>query len=112
MKDHKWNILEEINLSKNLVLSIDVINMYQNLRVVIANNCYIEELNLSLPKVEYLDVSNNNLHVFPVLANMEVLTHLNLSNNKMSSIQGINPDQYPIVETFYLAGNPLNFISK
>jgi Leucine-rich repeat (LRR) protein len=95
MKDHKWNILEEINLSKNLLLSIDVLNMYPNLKILIANNCYIEELNLSLPKLQHLDVNSNNIKVFPVLTNMLELSHLDLGNNKLTNIEGINTDQYP-----------------
>ena len=83
MRNHNWQLLEQINISRNMLNDISVLNKFSGLRVIQANNCYIEEVNLRLPKLEKLDLSNNVIKNFPILASMNKLNHLNLNSNKL-----------------------------
>jgi Leucine-rich repeat (LRR) protein len=60
MSKHKWFILERINLSNNLIIDIDILNNYPNLKIIKANNCFIGQVNLSsLKNLKLLDLNSN-----------------------------------------------------
>jgi Leucine-rich repeat (LRR) protein len=71
----------------NMLNTIEVLNKFGSLRVIIATNCYIEEVNLRLPKLEVLDLSNNFIKNFPILASMHKLKALNLNSNKLVDLK-------------------------
>jgi Leucine-rich repeat (LRR) protein len=75
--------------------NIDVLNNFQNLKLIDAANCYIEEVNLSLPKLEELNLSNNFLKAYPVLANMSKLKTLNLNSNKLADLKSMSVEFTP-----------------
>ncbi len=63
----QWDSLTDINLHKNDLVSIDVLNHFRNLREIRASNNYINEINLNLQRLEILDVHNNYISKFPIL---------------------------------------------
>jgi len=106
MRTHKWNTLEVINLNRNMVNNIDILNQYPNLKVINATNCYIEEVNLKLLKLEHLDLSNNFLKSFPVLANMQKLKVLNLNSNRLIDLKNMNIDFISGLKSLDVGNNP------
>ena len=66
MQVHKWHILQEVNLSFNMLTNIDVLEYFPNIRVINASNCYIQEFKCdSLKQLRNVDLSDNNIKVFP-----------------------------------------------
>jgi Leucine-rich repeat (LRR) protein len=82
--------LRDIQLSRNMVSNIDILNQYKNLETIDASNCYIEDVNFNLPKLVRLDLSNNYLRKFPILENMQRLVYLNLNSNKLVEFQSFH----------------------
>ena len=62
-----WEYLVEVNLHKNFLSSIDILNSFRNIRIIKASNNYIQEINLNLQKLEDLDLQNNYITNFPLL---------------------------------------------
>ena len=62
-----WENTQEVNLSKNFLSSIDVLNQFRNLRFLIASENYIVEVSLNLPRLEKLDLKKNFIVKFPIL---------------------------------------------
>ena len=113
MHDFNWHTLDTINISRNHIISIDVLNNFQSLRVINASFCDIEEVQLKLPRLEKLDLSSNYLKTFPILANMKKLKYLNLSTNKLVDFKQMNIDFTPSITHLNVSNNPtLIFESK
>ena len=62
-----WDSLQEIDLHKNFLSSIDVLNQFRNLKVIKASDNYITEINLNLQRLEDLDLHNNYIYKMPLL---------------------------------------------
>lgn len=86
--------------------NIDVLNNFQNLKVIDATNCYIEEVNLNLPKLEDLNLSNNFLKAYPVLANMSKLKTLNLNSNKLADLKSMKVEFTQALVSINIGNNP------
>ena len=63
----QWDNLMEIDLYKNYLSSIDILNQFKNLRYIRASDNYIEEISLNLQRLEELDLHNNYLNKFPLI---------------------------------------------
>lgn len=79
----QWDSLAEINLHKNFLSSIDVLNHFRNLREIRASDNYIQEINLNLQRLEVLDLNNNYICKFPILHSLPKISRLNLNTNKI-----------------------------
>lgn len=60
----------KIDISKNYLDNIDILNNYQRLKVIIASDNYIRTVNLQLPKLQDLDLRNNFIEKVPILSQM------------------------------------------
>lgn len=112
MKNQAWVLLEEIQLNRNMIANIDILNQYQHLVSVDASHCFIQEVNFSLPRLEYLNLSNNYLSKFPILEGMQRLNHLNLNSNKITDFKSANIKFTLHIEHLDLGRNRMAFDSK
>lgn len=85
-----WDNVVEINVQKNFLSSIDVLNHFSNLRFLIASDNYIHEVSLNLPKLEELDLHNNFISRFPLLNQLNKLRLLNLNSNRIEDFRGVD----------------------
>ena len=49
---HKWNILQEIDVSRNQLFTIEVLNEFKNIKILRASNNRIVEVFCILPNLE------------------------------------------------------------
>lgn len=78
---HEWNSLEHINLARNMLSSIDALEMYPNLISINANNNYVRFVSLTMKKLRVLDLENNFIQTFPNLDGCPELRSLNMNSN-------------------------------
>ena len=111
MKHHAWQNLSKINVSRNMLISIDILEMYHNLKMIDASTNYIQSVELNLPKLKELKLANNHLTQFPDIVTCKRLTFLDLSNNKIESIEDLRGNKFPHSElqVLNLSGNLLDF---
>ena len=82
-----WDNLQEIDLHKNFLSSIDILNQFRNLKLIKASDNYIQEINLNLQRLEDLDLHNNYITKFPLLHQLPKITKLNLNANKIEDFR-------------------------
>ena len=107
IQEHKWNILEKINVSKNQIVSIDILNNYPKLLHINANNCYITRVQLKLKHLISLDLSHNFLKEFPNLQTPH-LEVINLNSNSMRNLEKLKIEHFNL-KSINVAVNPLVF---
>jgi dynein assembly factor 1 len=84
MEHAVWQNLEEVYLSRNMLVNIDVLNVFPNLKKIDASNNYIKEINLvSLRKLKDLNLQNNFIDKFPNIEKSKDLKILNMNSNKL-----------------------------
>ena len=76
----------KIDLSRNYLDNIDVLNLLPYLKHVIAPDNYIQSINLQLPYLLELDLRNNFISKMPNLVLMPLLKVLILNANNISEI--------------------------
>lgn len=111
MQDHSWNNLQEINISRNLLINIDILNMYINLKQIDASSNYIETVDLNLSKLQVLNLSNNHLEEFPDIIPCKKLFKLNLASNKIQSMEDLTDGRFPYsdMQSLNLSNNQFDF---
>lgn len=82
-----WENTLEVNLSKNFLSSIDVLNQFRSLRYLTASENYIIEVSLNLPRLEKLDLRQNFIGKFPLLHQLPKLRDLDLSHNRLEDFK-------------------------
>ena len=91
----EWESLEQIYLSSNELESIDLLDKFENLRIIDASSNSISEVNMRLPNLESMLLKDNNLKQFPVLTDMQKLIVLNLQSNKIKDLKNVDPELTP-----------------
>ena len=76
-----------INISKNYLDNIDILNHYQRLKVITASDNYIRTVNLQLPKLQELDLRNNFIEKVPILSQMPQLKVIILNANNITELK-------------------------
>ena len=79
--------LVKIDISRNYLDNIDVLNQFQSLKVIIAGDNYIQSINLQLPNLSELDLRNNFMIKVPNLSLTPQLQTLVLNANNISEVK-------------------------
>ena len=95
-----------MDVSNNLVNSIDILKQFKSLRVIKARKCFIIDVNLNLPKLEVLDLWGNYIMRFPTLSEMNRLHTLILANNKIVEFKQFNVELCPAISHLDISENP------
>lgn len=82
---HMLDLLK-IDVSQNLLDSIDWLNQFKQLKVIIAHRCLIRSVNLHLPRLQELDVKNNFIERMPAFRTMPNLQSIFLKANNIEQI--------------------------
>ena len=59
--------IQEINISKNFLDSIEILNKLHRLRSINAGDNYLDKVSLNLAKLQVLDLRNNFLTSVPII---------------------------------------------
>lgn len=87
----EWPQLEVVNLVGNDLHSIDILNNFPNIKILLCSkNFIISTVLQQLKKLEVLDLSYNNLDQIPDLRELVKLEELNLKNNEIKKLNTAN----------------------
>lgn len=80
---HKGNLIENTDLSKNYLSSIDVLNRFVNLKEINASDNYLASINFALPHLKKLILKNNFFKKIPNFSLFPELAQIDLSANQV-----------------------------
>lgn len=82
-----WDSVLEIDVSRNMISSIDSLNQFRNLKILRASENYILEVNLTQPRLEELYLEDNQIRRFPLLTQLHKIRVVNLSKNRLEEFK-------------------------
>ena len=98
--------LQEIDIQKNFLNNIDMLNKMHRLRKINAGDNYLSNVNLNLSKLQELDLRNNFLERVPIINQLPQLKILILNANKITDLRIMCKDpNYINIEKMNFANN-------
>ena len=112
LKAVKWEQLEYVDVSGNQLLNIDILNIYRNIRVLMASNNHIYATSLSLSRLEVLDLNYNDLDEIPRLNGIPRLEKLMLKQNEIRTLGKTLSSVSKTLVFLDLCENEINYIDE